>query len=479
MITTEEKKKGKCLWTPTPKQSEFLSSSFDEVLYGGSAGGGKSDALLIDMLGLDQHSLVWPRYRAILFRKTFPELSELVDRSKEIYPSIFPGAVYNTTDHEWRFPSGAKILFSYMDKDEDRYKHQGNEYQWVGWDELTHWATPVCYRYLQSRTRSTNPDVKCYTRATTNPGGRGHAWVKDHWMIKNDGSPSRFVHVDKFGDKEAKSYRQFIPAKLDDNPYLSQSGYREMLMKLPEKDRKKLLDGRWDVVEGQYFTTWDPHRHIVEPFVIPPDWPRWRGMDWGSTKPYAVGWFTVDPDGVIYLYRELYGWGGEADVGTKESVKQVARKIHHFERHEKAKGIEFRNNPADPSCWYSKGEGITITELFKREGVTWRAAKGGPNSRVNGWWVCNQMLVEATFKVFSTCKHFIRTVPSLQIDETKPEDLETKNQEDHSADMWRYAIQVVHKYQKRVLQKPKAGYMTFDYIINLDEKYEDKSIYRL
>ena len=154
MLTAEDKKRGSCLWTPTPKQQEFLGSSYDEVLYGGSAGGGKSASLLIDMLGLDQNALSWPRYRAILFRKTFPELGELVDRSREIYPAIFPGAVYNTTEHEWRFPSGAKIQFSYMDKDEDRYKHQGNEYQWVGWDELTHWATPVCYRYLQSRSRS-------------------------------------------------------------------------------------------------------------------------------------------------------------------------------------------------------------------------------------------------------------------------------------------------------------------------------------
>ena len=144
MLTKEQRKEGECLWSPTDKQQEFLSSSFDEVLYGGSAGGGKSDALLIDALGLQQNALRWNRYKAILFRKTFPELGELVDRSKAIYPLIFPGATYSMAEHEWRFPSGAKILFGYMDKDEDRYKHQGSEYQWVGWDELTHWSNPVC-----------------------------------------------------------------------------------------------------------------------------------------------------------------------------------------------------------------------------------------------------------------------------------------------------------------------------------------------
>ena len=328
MLTLEKtSRKGECLWTPTEKQNEFLGSSFDEVLYGGSAGGGKSDSLLIDMLGLTQNALKWSRYRAILFRKTFPELSELVDRSKEIYPQIYPGAVYNTTDHEWRFPSGAKILFSYMDKDEDRYRHQGNEYQWVGWDELTHWASPVCYKYLQSRTRSINPKIKCFTRASTNPGGRGHAWVKEYWRVPNDGTGTRFVHAERVNGEIAKSFRQFIPARLEDNPHLSNSGYREMLLKLPERDRKKLLDGRWDVVEGQFFSSWNPERHIIEAFRIPKTWPRWRAMDWGSTKPYSIGWYTVDPDGIIYRYRELYGWGGEANIGTKESVREVSRKI--------------------------------------------------------------------------------------------------------------------------------------------------------
>ena len=479
-LTAEEKRSAECIWSPTGKQREFLGASYDEVLYGGSAGGGKTDAMLIDMLGLGQNALNWSRYRAILFRRTFPELGELVDRSREIYPAIFPGAVYVSSEHEWRFPSGAKIMFGYMDKDEDRFRHQGNEYQWVGWDELTHWATPVCYKYLQSRTRSINPQIRCFTRATTNPGGRGHAWVKKYWQIPNDGHGTKFAHVEKIGKHKAVTFRQFIPARLEDNPYLRDSGYRDMLLRMPDNERKKLLDGRWDVVEGQFFTIWDPTKHIVKPFEIPKHWPRWRAMDWGSTKPYSVGWYTIDPDGVVYRYRELYGWGGEPDVGTKESVRQVCQKIHEMEKEEKARGIEFRNSPADCSIWYARGEGVTIAELFKNDGVNWRPSKGGAGSRSNGWVVCNQYLENGSFKVFDNCKHFIRTVPEMQVDPAKPEDIETKYQEDHIADEFRYSLVSRHRFIKAPPKPSRPDYMSFDYIVAMDEqdRASDRSIYR-
>jgi len=480
-ISTEEKSTGRCIWTPTPKQTEFLASSFQELLYGGAAGGGKSDALLIDALGLGQGAVLWSRYRAILFRRTFPELEELVDRSREIYPNVAPGAFYHKTDHEWIFPSGAKIIFGYMDNDDHRFKHQGQEYQWVGWDELTHWATPVCYKYLLGRLRSINPKIKCFTRAATNPGGAGHSWVKEHWNVQNDGKPTQFVHVDEINGEEARSSRQFIPAKLDDNPYLSSSGYREMLLKLPERERKKLLEGRWDVLEGQFFANWDPVHHIVDPFPIPPAWPRWRALDWGKSRPYSVGWYAMDPDGVIYRYRELYGWGGEANLGTHESPKTVGERILEIEKEEAGHGIVFRNNPADHNCWYSRGEEVTIIELFgnKGPGVTWQPSKAGPGSRINGWNVCNERLEQGTFKVFSNCLHFIRTVPVLQVDDKKPEDLDT-HMEDHVADEWRYSLVSRHRFETEERDKPKPLYMSFDYIIEMDEEdTPTRSPYRL
>lgn len=461
-------------WEPTPKQAEFLLTREDEGLYGGAAGGGKSDALLIAAMGAHQNALDWSGYRAIIFRKTYPELKALADRSQELYRLV--DGVYNKTEHTWRFPSGAKILFGYMDSDEDRFKHQGAEYQFIGWDELTHWATIVCYLYMFSRLRSTNPKIKCCVRATTNPGGKGHAWVMGHWRIPPDGGATRFVDEMTVGGKVIRSTRVFIPAKLSDNPYLADSGYREMLLRLPEKEKKKLLYGRWDVMEGQYFTAWDETRHVVQPFLIPSHWPRWRSLDWGSAKPYSVGWYAINPQGVIYKYRELYGDGGEANVGTRETPQQVAKRILELDAAEREQGVVFRSNPADPSIWNNDGREETISSLFTQGGVDWMKAKGGAGSRVNGWQVLNQRLVDGTFKVFSTCKHFIRTFPLLMHDKNNAEDVDSEG-EDHAADETRYSIVSRHKYIDPDVPRVKPRPGTFEWLIEGEKK--PKSKYRL
>lgn len=233
------------VWSPTDKQREFLSAAEDEVLFGGAAGGGKSDSLVIDALGLQQEAIAKPHYRGILFRRSFPELRELIDRSRELYPQIIHGATFKEAEKLWVFPSGAKLEYGYLESEKDRYRYQGRQYQYIGWDELTHWMSPVAYDYLLSRLRSPDPTITCYVRATTNPGGAGHDWVQQRWQITDDGGPS-LVRV-QVGATEIT--RRFIPAKLDDNPYLADSGYRERLSTLSEMERRALLDGRWDVVE--------------------------------------------------------------------------------------------------------------------------------------------------------------------------------------------------------------------------------------
>lgn len=472
-------------WQPTDKQNEFLASGEDIVLYGGAAGGGKSDSLLIDALGLSQNAIAWHKYRAIIFRKTYPEVSELIDRSQEMYPAIFPGAKFHVADKEWHFKSGAKVIFGYMERDEHRFKYQGKEYQYVGWDELTHWANPVCFNFMLSRTRSTNKDIKCYTRATTNPGGRGHGWVKSLFKIPNDGRGTRFVQTVKVKEKEVNRSMRFVPAKLTDNPHLSSTDYGERLLMLPHNERLKLLDGRWDVQEGQYFTDFDPKKHIVKPFQIPLHWPRWRAMDWGYMRPYSIGWYTMDPDGIIYRYRELYGYGGEANVGTREDALEVREKIMRLERSEIRAGVEFRNNPADPSIWTKIGTGRSIAEMFGRD-VSWNSPfmhKGtdGQNLkyRVNGWHECSHRLKTGTFKLFEgENEHWIRTVPELLCDETKSEDIDTQ-MEDHVGDEWRYSMVSRHRYRPQVIEKQDKGLkpFTWDWITYSEE--EKVSDYRL
>ncbi len=245
------------VWQPSPRQDLFLESPDDEVLYGGAAGGGKSDALLIDALGLQQSAIKKRKYQAILFRRTFPDLKDLIDRASELYPEIAPGAKYDKSAHVWTFPSGARVELGHLQYDSDRFKYRGRAFQWIGWDELTLFPTNVPYLYLLSRLRSVDPSIHCYVRSSTNPDGPGFKWVKDYWRIPTEGSSTRFVvtlHDDETGETFNRT-RSFIPARLSDNPHLRDSGYRQTLLSLSPEEQKALLRGRWEsqTVRGAYY----------------------------------------------------------------------------------------------------------------------------------------------------------------------------------------------------------------------------------
>jgi hypothetical protein len=245
------------IWQPTPRQSAFLACDDFEVLYGGAAGGGKSDALLIDALCLQHGGPDNRNHRAVLFRRSFPELRDLIDRSRELYPAIVPGAEYNQTEKVWTFPSGAKIEFGYLQHDSDRFKYRGRAWNYIGFDELTLWPTPTCYLYLFSRCRSSDRTLPRYIRATTNPDGPGQKWVMERWGIQEDGKETR-VPVDIVDDEQGvvtTMYRRFIPARLADNPHLSGTGYREALLQMEPEERDALLNGLWRgiKVKGAYY----------------------------------------------------------------------------------------------------------------------------------------------------------------------------------------------------------------------------------
>lgn len=438
----------KVIWSPQPRQIQFMQRPEFECLYGGAAGGGKSDALIAEAL----RQVHIPHYKALILRRTYPQLSELIDKSRLIYPASHPGARYNSTEHTWHFPSGAQIVFGSMQREADKLNYQGKAYDFIGFDELTHF-TSTQYSYLYSRCRPNGPGTRCYIRATTNPGGIGHNWVKEKFITPAPPMTPMW-HKVTVRDPAGKPIsiaraRIFVPATVFDNQALlnNDPGYLASLGMLPEAERKALLYGDWDSFSGQVFSEWrnDPAHyddrrwtHVVNPFPIPDYWPIYRAMDWGYSKPFSVGWYAVAPGGCLYRIRELYGCTGDPDVGVKWTPQQTARKIREIEADDPMLAGKDILGVADTAI-FASDDGEPVVEAFEQQGIYFDK---GDKHRIPGKMQCHYRLAfdedgKPMFQVFKTCKHFIRCVPALVYDETNVEDVDT-SQEDHNYDEWRY-----------------------------------------
>lgn len=438
------------LWTPQRRQADFLARFEDEALYGGAAGGGKSEALVAEAL----RQAHIPHYRALILRKTYPELSELIDKSQRYYRGAFPGAQWSEARHMWRFPSGAKIYFGAMQHTNDRFKYQGRAYDYIAFDELTHFTQDE-YLYLLSRNRASGPGTRVYLRASANPGGIGHGWVKARFLTPAPPMQTIWedvqVRTPDGNVRTARRSRIFVPSTVFDNQILLQNdpAYAARLAALPDADRRALLYGDWDAFAGQVFSEWraDPahyadrrYTHVVDPFPIPRGWRVVRGFDFGYSRPFSVGWWAISPDGALCRIRELYGCTGTPNEGVRWEPARIAREIKKIEQDDpNIRGRTVRG-VADPSI-FDESRGESVAQMMEREGIFFDR---GDNARIAGKMQVHHRLAfdqngAPGLTVFSTCRHFIRTVPALVYDPVNVEDVNTA-MEDHIYDEMRYVV---------------------------------------
>jgi len=435
-------------------QTEFLAAGEREVLYGGSAGGGKSFAMLADPLRYMGH----PAFSGLLLRHTTEELRELIFKSQELYPKVWKGIKWSERKMQWLAPSGARLWMSYLDRDNDVMRYQGLAFSWIGFDELTQWSTPFAWNYMRSRLRSTAHDLPIFMRATTNPGGVGHQWVKKMFINPApfgeafDATDIETGEVLKYPaghSKAGKSLfkRRFIPARLSDNPYLAESGdYEAMLLSLPEHQRKQLLEGDWDVKEGAAFSEFNRDIHVVEPYAIPSNWIKFRSCDYGYGSYSGVLWFAVSPSEQLVVYRELYV--------SKVLATDLADMILEVE----AGDGNIRYGVLDSSLWHNRGDtGPSLAEQMIKKGCRFRPSDRSKGSRVSGKNELHRRLQvdeftnEPRIVFFNNCIETISQIPSIPLDKKNPEDVDT-NAEDHLYDALRYGI----------MSRPRFNIFDFD-----------------
>lgn len=475
-------------WQPAPynpetgcmgSQVDFLECPVFEVLLEGERGGGKTDCLIMDFA---QHVGVgWgAEWRGILFRQTYKQLADVVAKTTKWFKIMFPGATFNKSDFSWTFPDGEMLLLRHMNDPEDYWNYHGHAYPWIAWEELTNWPTKDCYVRMISCSRSTVPHTRKDKfgrsmprkyRATTNPYGRGHNWVKARFRLPHGRGIIIKDSLDAKGKPEP--HRVAILSRLKDNPALlaAEPDYQQKIAAAARNAAELAAweEANWDVTSGGMFDDiWEESVHVLEPFLIPVTWKLDRSFDWGSSRPFSVG-IWAESDGTSYrtkdgrtiptvrgdLFRigEWYGCKhGEENVGIHMDPREVATGIKDLEKRLVENGIIKRRimpGPADTSIWTDDGSPSHASAMLSK-GVSWLRADKGPGSRAQGWVQIRARLKAAKpvrggvreepgLFIFRTCRDWLRTVPSLSRSGDNPDDIDT-NDEDHAADETRYRV---------------------------------------
>lgn len=490
-------------WRPQPgPQTAALHCGWaDEVLYGGARGGGKSDLavgkLLIKALQYGKDM------KGMFFRRTYKQLEEITSRAKELYEPH--GAVWKESSGTFTFPNGATIKMRYLDRDEDATNYQGISQTDVVIEEAGNFPSIAPILKLKATLRSAK-GVPCQMLLTANPGGPGSNWIRSRYI---DPAPMGFEPINEVESRklpngetvEIKSTRVYIPSRVTDNKILLEKdpNYIGRLMQSgSEMLVRAWLDGDWHAIDGAFFDCWDSKKHVLSPTALPMWWTRFRMMDWGSAKPFCNLWgalagedwqHPVDgriiPKGALIIYREWYGvkmrHDGTVDsnVGLKMFAEPVAQGILARE-----KGDRIDYGVLDPSAFAVDG-GVSIAErMFRATGgkIAFRRAdnrRAGVLGALSGWDQVRARLIgepgiDGRFDVpmlyvFSTCHHLIRTLPMMQHDPDRPEDIDT-TAEDHAVDALRYGC-MSRPYDRPEAEKPKK--MTSLSDVTLDQLWYD------
>jgi hypothetical protein len=436
-------------YTPFPKQLEFHQCTSDEVLFGGAGGPGKTDAVLARAVTM---CVVVANCKVLLLRRTFAELeAEIIPRLRSRIPSWV--AHYSSQGRVFTFAHNkSRLQLGYLERDDDMYRYIGAEYQLIIWDELTQ-QNRRPYVFLRSRLRMAGQVAddmheagwRPQMIATTNPGGRGHSWVKAMFV---DPAPPGVEHV-----AEDRLSRTYIPARARDNPALDLAAYEKQLMSMDPDMRRAIMDGDWSVLEGVRFSQFRYGVHVIEPHEVALDFEGMAlgvGVDWGIQDPFVALWGALLPDRRLVVYRELYQ--------SNLTSAQQALLIRDSERPDER--IPGRPIPIalDPSCWNRQSEsGLppvdkdappvgSIAHYYR--GVFGGAVRKAENARISGWALVDEYLRVREdglpgLLIYDTCRNLIRDLPSVQRSNTNPEDVDTKDPGDHSTDALRYLLQLM------------------------------------
>lgn len=440
------------IWEPQRgPQTSLLTCPVFEVFFGGARGGGKTDGMLGEFCshaGLHGENAI-----GLMVRRERTQLLETIERSKQIYRPL--GWKYHEQDALWRAPNGARLRFAHLERDADADNYQGHSYTRVYVEEAGTFPSETPILKLMATLRS-GQGTPCGIRLTGNPGGPGQHWIKARYI---DPCPLGWkVHKREFSNPYTGQIVErdwvYIPSRVSDNHFLGADYVANLQMVGSPQLVKAWLEGDWNVIEGAFFDCWS-EKHVIRPFEIPKDWTRYRAADWGSFRPFSIGWYAIAdgqavlydgkerhfPRGALIKYREWYGMEpGRPNIGLKLTAEEVAAGIKSRELGEK---ISPNLSVMDPSA-FSEDGGPSIGERMHKAGVIFRHADNrrvGKLGALGGWDQLRARLKGEEYPMiyfFDTCVHTIRTIPTLQHDALRPEDVDTDG-EDHAGDETRYA----------------------------------------